>query len=530
MIGCGYWGRNLVRNFHGLDALAGVVDDDARRSEEHAAQSGVPALGLEEALDRQDIDAVAIATPATTHAAIALSALAAGKHVFVEKPIALSLEEANTLVERAAAERRVLMVGHLLQYHPAFYELKRLVDSGRIGRLQYVYSNRLNLGKIRREENVFWSFAPHDISMILALVGELPEQVGAVGVCYLHRTVADVTTTHLTFPNGVNAHIFVSWLHPFKEQKLVVVGDGGMAVFDDGKPWHEKLIVYGHRIAWIHGLPTPDKAEAEPMALEQAEPLQLECRHFLECVANGSRPRTDGAEGLRVLRVLDAAERCMREARAGVTLGAEILGPTSKRAAPPGVFVHESSYVDEGCTIGPGTKIWHFSHVLQGSRIGSDCTIGQNVMIGPDATLGNHCKVQNNVSVYKGVTLEEGVFCGPSCVFTNVVNPRAEIERKSEYQPTWVGRGATIGANATIVCGHRIGAYSMIAAGAVVTKDVPAHAVVAGVPAKRIGWVSHAGERLGPDLICPRTGRRYQETAADELIEIADAPVHAHLG
>jgi UDP-2-acetamido-3-amino-2,3-dideoxy-glucuronate N-acetyltransferase len=527
VIGCGYWGRNLVRNFHELGALAGVVDDDMRRSEEHAAQSGVPALGLEEALNRSDIDAVAIATPAATHAAVVLSALAAGKHVFVEKPIALNLEDASTLVERAAAERRVLMVGHLLQYHPAFHQLKGLVDSGRIGRLQYIYSNRLNLGKIRREENVFWSFAPHDISMILALVGELPEQVGAVGVCYLHRTVADVTTTHLAFPSGVNAHVFVSWLHPFKEQKLVVVGDGGMAVFDDGKPWNEKLITYGHRINWIQGMPTPDKAEAEPIALEQAEPLKLECRHFLECVANGSRPRTDGAEGLRVLKVLDAAERSMREARTGVMLGTEPSMPATKRPAPPGVFVHESSFVDEGCTIGPGTKIWHFSHVLQGCRIGSDCTIGQNVMIGPDVNLGDHCKVQNNVSLYKGVTLEEGVFCGPSCVFTNVVNPRAEIERKSEYQPTLVGRGATIGANATIVCGHRIGAYSLIAAGAVVTKDVPAHALVAGVPARRIGWVSHAGERLGPDLICPRTGRRYHETGKNELVEMTEAPVHA---
>src|SRR5690606_2849666 len=172
---------------------------------------------------------------------------------------------------------------------------------------------------------------------------------------------------------------------------------------------------------------------------------------------------------------------------------------------------------DEGCTIGSGTKVWHFSHVLKGSRIGRDCVIGQNVMIGPDVTVGDRCKIQNNVSLYKGVTLEDGVFCGPSCVFTNVLNPRAEVERKDEFRETRVGRGATIGANATIVCGHDIGAYALVAAGAVVTKDVPPHALVAGVPARRIGWVSHAGERLGPDLVCPRTGRCYREINQDQL-------------
>jgi UDP-2-acetamido-3-amino-2,3-dideoxy-glucuronate N-acetyltransferase len=175
-------------------------------------------------------------------------------------------------------------------------------------------------------------------------------------------------------------------------------------------------------------------------------------------------------------------------------------------------FVHESSYVDDGAEVGEGTKIWHFSHVMTRTRIGRNCSIGQNVVAGPDVTIADNCKIQNNVSLYKGVELEQGVFCGPSCVFTNVLNPRAEIERKDEFRVTRVRRGATSGANATIVCGNELGEYCMVGAGAVVTRDVPAYALVVGVPARRIGWVSRAGEILDETLTCPRTGERYVET------------------
>ena len=173
-------------------------------------------------------------------------------------------------------------------------------------------------------------------------------------------------------------------------------------------------------------------------------------------------------------------------------------------------FIHESSYVDAGAEVGDGTKVWHFVHILKGTKVGKNCSVGQNVMIGPDVTVGDNCKIQNNVALYKGVELEEGVFCGPSCVFTNVMNPRAEVERKDEFRRTIVRRGSTIGANATIVCGNELGEYCMIGAGAVVTKPVPAHALMAGVPARRIGWVSRAGEILDKTLVCPRTGETYQ--------------------
>lgn len=175
-------------------------------------------------------------------------------------------------------------------------------------------------------------------------------------------------------------------------------------------------------------------------------------------------------------------------------------------------FVHESSYVDTPSEVGEGSKIWHFVHVLPHTKIGANCVLGQNVMVGPHVTIGEGCKIQNNVALYKGVTLERDVFCGPSCVFTNVLTPRAYVDRKDEFGQTLVKQGATIGANATIVCGNTLGAYCMIAAGAVVTHDVPDYALMAGVPAKRIGWVSRAGERLGIDLKCLRTGQQYSET------------------
>jgi predicted dehydrogenase/acetyltransferase-like isoleucine patch superfamily enzyme len=511
VVGCGHWGRNLVRNFAGIGALAAVSDADDAAAAREAAAHGVDARPWDEVL-ASDVAAVAIAAPAAAHARLAREALEAGKHCFVEKPLALTVADGAAVVAAARAAGRTLMVGHLLQYHPAFLRLRQLVDEGQLGRLQYVYSNRLNLGRIRREEDILWSFAPHDISMVLALCRDEPESVVAVGARYLHQQLADVTTTHLAFPSGVRAHLFVSWLHPFKEQKLVVVGDRGMAVFDDGLPWDQKLGVYRHQIDWSDGQPLPVRAEIEPVALEPDEPLRRECEHFVDCVRTGATPRTDGEEGLRVLKVLAAATESMQPAP-----------PPANTASTrfPGVRVHPSAYVDDDVEIGEGTAVWHFVHVLSGSRIGRDCSFGQNVMVGPNVTVGDGCRVQNNVSLYEGVELGDEVFCGPSCVFTNVVNPRAGVSRRDEFRPTVVGDGATIGANATVVCGNRIGARSFVAAGAVVTSDVPDHALVRGVPARRVGWVSHDGEVLGDDLTCPRSGRRYREVGegADARLE-----------
>jgi UDP-2-acetamido-3-amino-2,3-dideoxy-glucuronate N-acetyltransferase len=358
---------------------------------------------------------------------------------------------------------------------------------GELGKIQYIYSNRLNLGKIRREENILWSFAPHDISMILSIAGAMPAYVSTNGGNYLHADIADVTLSSLTFEHGISAHVFVSWLHPYKEQKLVVVGDKAMAVFDDMAKFEEKLLIFPHKISWKNGnIPVPIKEDAIAVSFENKEPLNEECAHFINCIEKGLKPRTDGEEGLNVLKVLNSLQSSLENGGKVVRL--------KKRSED--VYVHESAYIDENVEIGKGSKIWHFSHIMGGTKIGENCVIGQNVVIGPDVVIGNGCKIQNNVSIYKGVTLEDGVFCGPSCVFTNVYNPRAFIERKKEFRKTLVRKGATIGANATIVCGATIGEYGFLGAGAVVKADVQDYAMVAGIPAKQIGWACQCGTPL----------------------------------
>jgi len=298
----------------------------------------------------------------------------------------------------------------------------------------------------------------------------------------------------LRFPSGVEGHIFVSWLHPFKEQKLVVIGDQKMIVFDDTVPMDEKLTLFPHNISWQNDIPIPEKKEgiAIPLTEGWKEPLLAECQAFLDATS-GKPYYTDGEEGCRVLRVLERAQKSMDNSEKGNT--------------PTDYFVHASSVVDADCRIGKGTKIWHYSHILKGTQIGENANIGQNVVIGPAGVVGNNVKIQNNVSIYKGVILEDDVFCGPSCVFTNVINPRSAIPRKNEYQTTRVQKGATIGANATILCGITIGKYAFIGAGAVVTRDVPDHGMVYGNPATLQGWVCECGHKLDEGMTCGICGK-----------------------
>ena len=516
VIGSGYWGENLVRNFHQLGVLKLICDKNEKIVNQFKKQypDVETCLDLEDVFCHEDIKAVVVATPAESHFAVVNKALSEGRHVFVEKPLALTETEGQQLVKLAEQNELILMVGHILQYHPAVIKLKDLIYSGELGKIQYLYSNRLNIGKIRNEENILWSFAPHDISVILMLLGEMPEAVYSTGGSYLQRQIPDTTLTTMDFPSGVKAHIFVSWLHPYKEQKLVVVGDKKMAVFDDVS--EEKLLLYPHKIDWLDRIPVASKKEAEVVPVIMEEPLKAECRHFLECLENKQQPRTDGQEGLRVLKILQASQASLDDNGSNFHMGShfkealETAPSAGYDAVAKDGFVHESAYLDADVEIGESTKIWHFSHILSGSRIGNNCNIGQNVVIGPDVIIGNGCKIQNNVSIYKGVTLEDHVFCGPSMVFTNVYNPRSEIPRMDEIRQTSVKRGVTIGANATIICGNTIGRYAFIGAGAVITGDVPDYALMVGNPARQIGWACRCGERLSEQLECVSCGRKYK--------------------
>ena len=503
VVGCGYWGRNLVRNFFELGSLAAVCDNEPSRIEEMRQNYGVPAVqSFDELLAMPQVQAVAIAAPAAQHYELAKKAMLAGKDVFVEKPLALRVEEGEELVQLSKKLSRILMVGHLLHYHPAVIELRRMLQEGELGRVEYISSSRLNLGKLRTEEDILWSFAPHDISAILYLLDETPTRVAAQGSSYLNHPISDVTLTILNFGSGVKAHIFVSWLHPFKEQKLVIVGDRKMAVFDDTRA-ENKLTLYPHRIDWVNRVPIARKAEGEVVALAKDEPLQKECAHFLECVSNRTTPRTDGENGLRVLRILHAAGDSIRDHGQPVMIDKKIA---------PRFFVDPTAVVDQPCEIGDGTKIWHFSHVMADSRIGRKCILGQNVHVASGVKIGNNVKIQNNVSLYTGVELEDDVFCGPSMVFTNVLTPRSHVNRKSEYQRTLIKKGASLGANSTIVCGTTVGEFAFIGAGAVVTKDVNPHALMVGVPARQIGWVCRCGVRLDvlADIgLCTECGTTY---------------------
>jgi len=534
VVGVGYWGKNLVRNFHELGALGALCDADPLA--EAACKVSYPTMRFEPDYARiladPSVDAVALATPAASHYEMAKAALQAGKDVLVEKPLAIDVKHGEELVKLAEVNGRILMVGHILRYHAAILKLKQLIKDGELGKINYVYSNRLNIGKIRTEENILWSFAPHDISVMLSLLDEMPIRLTCRGSAYLNHNVTDVTLSHFEFPSGVQAHIFVSWLHPIKEQRLVVVGSEKMAVFDDTA--EHKLVLYPHKVEWKNRIPTAIKASGEAVALDTREPLRAECQHFLDCVVRRTVPVSDGAEGLRVLRVLDACQRAMLSG--GVTLED---APGGKKSERP-YFVHESAYVDEGAEVGPRTKVWHFSHVMKGARIGERCVIGQNVNVDGGTVIGNNVKIQNNISVYTGAVIEDDVFLGPSCVLTNVTNPRSQVNRHSLYETTLLKRGCTIGANATVVCGTTVGRYAFVGAGAVITKDVPDYALVVGNPGRQVGWMSRHGHRLGEAdhegiLRCPESGYRYREVAPGvlrclDLDEDAPLPAEQRLG
>lgn len=328
-VGVGLWGRNLLRNFaslEGAEVRYAVEASEARRKEITRQYPRVRAIAsYEEALNDREVDAVVIATTAETHFALARAALEAGKHVYVEKPMALSSDHAREMVAMAEARGRVLMVGHLLEYHPAVLKLKELIASGELGDVYYIYSQRLNLGQIRHDEDAIWSLAPHDVSVICFLLDGTPQTVSARAGAYVRPDVADVGFVTLTFPGGRVGNLHVSWLDPHKVRRFTVVGSKKMAVFDDMESL-EKIRVYDRgaetKVAFapVGSQVTLRFGDILIPCIDLAEPLAIECRHFLDCVRNGTTPRSDGRDGLRVVQVLEASHRSLAAGGAPVTL------------------------------------------------------------------------------------------------------------------------------------------------------------------------------------------------------------------
>jgi UDP-2-acetamido-3-amino-2,3-dideoxy-glucuronate N-acetyltransferase len=322
LVGCGYWGKNLCRNFHALGALSAVVD--ATENGQATARTLAPDAQItdrcDDVLRNDQIQGVALATPAETHADLAIQAMQAGKDVFVEKPMALTLEDAGKMKKVAEETGCILMVGHLLEFHPAVLKLRDIIASGELGKINYIYSNRLNFGKVRTEENALWSFAPHDVAVILRLMGQAPVEVSACGGSYLTHGITDTTMSNLRFVGESRAHIFVSWLHPFKEQRLVLVGDKKMAIFNDVAPFGEKLLLYPQNVEFDGLIPVLKKEDAEFVEHADTEPLREECKHFLECIQSRKQPLTNAQSGIDVLKVLHACQHSIEQNGVPVSL------------------------------------------------------------------------------------------------------------------------------------------------------------------------------------------------------------------
>jgi predicted dehydrogenase len=312
-VGCGYWGRNLVRNFHALGALCAVADTTpaGRQQAAQLVPDIEPGTDIAGVIARRDVDAVALATPAATHCELGLQVLAAGKDLFVEKPMALSLDDARRLADLAARKQRILQVGHVLEYHPATAVLRRWIEAGRLGRLCLLHSRRLNFGRVRTEEDALWNVAPHDFAVMLRVTGRLPGEASCFASYSLGTPRADFAIALLRFAGGVDAHVFAGWLHPTKEQRLVVVGDRGVAVFDDALPLESKLTLYDQRVDLSSGIPQMFKGAIHSEPLPADEPLRLECAAFLDSIAQRRPPLADGQSGLRVMAVLEACRRSM---------------------------------------------------------------------------------------------------------------------------------------------------------------------------------------------------------------------------
>ena len=490
LAGCGQWGKNLVREFNNLNVLSHIFEINQKTVDQF--KNIYPNITFtnnwDDIINNQEISAVCISLPAEYHYKYAKDALLNNKDVYVEKPITLNLEEAEELINLSHKNNKILMVGHILQYHPCIEKIKELIKNGEIGRIINIISNRLNLGTFRTFENVLWSFAPHDISVILSLCDDtLPDVLYCTGKDNLTKGIHDITNTVLEWKDkNIYVNINVNWLNPFKEQKLTIIGEKGMILFDDTLK-EDKLKLFKDYIKWSDTIPiypSPNKSDGIVIDCDyEKSPLYKECKHFIECCQERKTPITSGEEGLRVLKVLNYSTNSLHND------GKKIyLSDYHKE-----YFSHPTSIIDQGCLINKNAKIWHFTHVTKNAIIGENTSIGQNCYI--DGLLGKNCKVQNNISVYNGVECSDNVFIGPSAVFTNDINPRCEYPKNGNYVKTIIKQGVSIGAGSVIRCGVTLNEYCFIGCGSVVVKDVPSYKIVVGNPAKVIGEIDKLGNR-----------------------------------
>lgn len=473
LIGGGYWGKNLIRTFNELGDLHTICEINEILVEQYKIQ--YPDVNITSSFETmlENVDKVCISVPAHLHYKFALQALNAGKHVYVEKPITLDLNEAIELEKIAKEKNLILMVGHLLHYHNIVIEIKKIIKSGKYGKIKYITSNRKSHGIYRNFENVLWSFAPHDISIALSLCDATFDDVKNIkcsGTGHITENIQDIA--NLTFDTkDIYVNINVDWNSPCKEQRLSIVCEKAIILFDDVETVNKLKIIENYVVDCV-----ANKSNIiYPDIDNTTSPLYNECLHFINCCNTGDQPITPGGEGIEVLKVLMEADK-------------KLNNKTDNN-----VFVHPTS-INDSKNIGDGTKIWHFCNVTADAIMGEKCNIGQNCYIA--GVMGNNCKVQNNVSIYKGVIAGNNVFFGPSCVLTNDINPRCEYSKNGQYMKTIIEDGVTIGANATIVCGKTIGEYAFIGAGAVVCDDVKPYSIMVGNPARKIGIMDKQGNKV----------------------------------
>ena len=532
LIGCGRIAINHIRAcIHNRLELCGLCDLDIKKTEQLLEKTDYPHLetihtytDYKELIWVERPDFVSIATESGCHAEIAFFCVEQGIHVIIEKPVALSMKDADRLVSAAERKHVKICACHQNRFNPAVQALRQAIDKGRFGKISHAsihvrwnrtrdyYAQANWRGTWGNDGGALMNQCIHGIDLLRWLLGDEIEHVyGQTGQQFHHYLEAeDVGMAVVRFKNGVIATIEgTTNVYPKNlEESLYIFGEKGTVKI--GGTSTNNIDIWEFADQGIEDEEKRNLKEATSNVYGNGHAALF--ADMVDAIENDRSPYVDAKAGRNALELVLAIYKSQKT-------GMPVKFPMTDFASidMEGMFssfyVDSTASIDDHVSIGNGTSIWHYSHLQTGARIGEFCTIGQNVNIAPDVNVGNHVKIQNNVSVYSGVVLEDYVFCGPSCVFTNDLNPRSKYPKQhTEYQKTIVKEGATIGANATIVCGHTLGRYSFVGAGAVVLEDVPDHALVAGVPGRQIGWVCECGNRLEDTFVCSHCGKSYQKT------------------